>query len=263
MNPWQMAQQIKFELEKVFWGSTSTDLVFGAQGQNVAVFAGTPTEEQLPTSFPFCLVGLGTGTHDEDHPELISQQFDLVTAVNVTGDPMGEHAVIGGSARVLTGSAGRGILEIAERVRSAVQNLLGDDGAKIMLSATSTGAPTTLGRGQHLALDELTLTALCTSGLHYAAPQVFARSGTTWTWEGAHCSDRFDFLTYVVRRATGSIPASPTAGTDVYTGTAATTTHTAVSGDTYVVFAQYNARGGKAAEDNSSSTEVGASLVEA
>lgn len=261
MNPWQMARQIKDKLTTVAWPTGSAKVVFGTK--RVLVFAGSPSEDQIPPGFPFCLVGIGAGTHDEDHPELIDQRFSLMAAVNVTGDQMGEHALTGAATSDLGESVGRGLMEVAERVRSAVQDLTGTDGAKILLSASSIGPPATLGRGRHLAFDELTLSALCTSAIHYAAPQVLGRSGTTWTWEGAHCSDRFDFKDYVLRRATGSTPSSPTAGTAVYTGTAATTTHTAVSGDTYVIFARYSARKGSAAEGNSSSTEVGASLTEA
>ena len=53
MDPWQMAQQIKHELEQVIWHN-SGDLVFGING-SVAVFAGPPTADQIPEGMPGAL----------------------------------------------------------------------------------------------------------------------------------------------------------------------------------------------------------------
>ena len=261
MNPFQMALQIREELRTIAWPTGSADVVFGTH--RVAVFVGTPTEEQIPPGFPWCLVGLSNGDPDEDAPELIEQQFALVTGVEVAGDPLGEFAMIGGSVAELGKSAGRGLLEIEERVRAAVQDLTGEDGAKIILSASSYGPPTLLGRQLHLAWSEITLTALCTSALHYAAPQVLARSGTTWTWEGTHVSDRFDFRRYTLGYVAGATPVETIAELDtvVYQDTAATTTHTVVASQAYSVFAEYNARGAASTEGESDGREVGAFLT--
>lgn len=259
MNPFQMALQIRHKLRTVVWPTGAGDLVFGARG--AIVFAGTPTEEQIPPGFPWCLVGLGTGDPDEDHPELITQTFNLITGVDVAGDPMGEHSIIGGAVANLGKSVGRGIAEVGVRVRAAVQNLTGMDGAKILLTATAIDTPTAFGRGRHLTIDEHTLTALCTSDLHYAAPQVIAHDGTDWTWTGGHCSSRFDFLQYRLVRKTGFEPGTgPSDGTTVYTGTPATFTGVATNGNTYTVFCDYNARKGSTI-DGSSGVEVGSYKV--
>ena len=266
MNPWQMAQQIREELTTVAWPTGNAAVVFGADG--VRVFSGFPNENQIMPGFPWCLVGINTGTHDEDHPEFIEQGFSIVAAVNVTGEPIGEFSMIGGAVGDLGESQGRGILEIAERVRSAVQNLTGADGAKILLSATSTGAPSKLSNGTHVTLDELTVSALCTSALDYAAPQSLTRVGTAWSWEGSHVSDRFDFRRYTLGYVDGGTPAETIADLDVteYQGLTASTTQTVVTGKTYSVFAEYSARkhtsGPFRTEGKSSGSEVGAFLVE-
>ena len=229
----------------------------------MAVFAGTPTEEQIPPGFPWCLVGIGTGTPDESHPELIEQQFNVITGVDVAGDPLGEFSIIGGSVAEFGKSVGRGIGEITERVRFAVQNLTGADGAKIMVSATAIDTPTPLGRGRHLVIDEHTLTAICTSQLHYASPQHFAHNGTGFTWEGTHVSDRYDFYQYEIMEKTGETTPStgPSDGVSIYTGTAATFTPFAVSNTpySYTVFAEYSSRAGTAAtaQEGNSDAEVG------
>ncbi len=266
MNPWQMAQQIKHKLKAVVWPlapSGTTEVVFGDQG--VTVFAGTPTEEQIPPGFPWCLVGIGTGTADEDSPDLLEQQFALITGVDVAGDPMGEHSIIGGAVADLGKSVGRGIAEVAARVRAAVENLTGADGARIMLSTTSIDTPSALGRGRHLTIDEHTMTAICTSDLQYSAPQVVRHDlgeAEVWNWEGAHCSNRFDFVQYrLVRKAGITASTDPTDGTVIYTGTAATTTQTATSGFTYTVFADYSSRKQTSVIEGSSSAEVGSYLV--
>ena len=259
MNPWQLAQQLKAELQAVTWPTGSAEVVFGTYG--VHVFAGSPTEDQIPPDFPWVLVGIDNAEADEDHPEFLTQGYTLLSAADVAGDPLGEHGIIGGSVADLGASVGRGVSEVAERVRAAVENLTGADGAKILVSAVSTGSPTPFGRGKHLVLDEHTLTALCTSTLHYAAPQLLQLSGSLWTWNGPHCSDRFDFLQYRLVEKTGSTASStPSDGTVVYTGTTANVTFATTSGRTYTVFADYNARGAATVE-GSSDSEVGSFRV--
>lgn len=262
MNPLQMALQIKHKLQEVAWPLGSGEVVFGSYG--VAIFAGTPNEEQFPAGYPWVLVTPGSGRMDPDHPELITQTFGLMVAAEVAGDPQGEFALVGGSISDLGKSAGRGVMEVSERARFAVQDLTGADGAKIIVTSTSTGGPFTMGQGRHIAVAELTLECLCTSQEHYAAPQHLTHTGGdggTWSWEGAHCSDRFDFLQYRLVQKAGSSPSTdPSDGTVLYTGTTASTTGSATSGNTYTVFADYDARGGGAVED-SSEPEVGSYVV--
>lgn len=260
MNSWQFAQQIKFELEKVAWPTGTQSVVFGAKG-SVAVFAGVPSEEQIPPGFPWCLISIDGGDADEAHPEFITQTYTLLCAADATGDPMGEFSLIGGSVADKGRSVGRGVLEVVERVRAAVGNLTGIDGAQIQLSLSSTGSPSPIGQTRHLTLHEQSLTALCTSTLNYVAPQKLQHDGDDWTWQGPHVSDRFDFLQYRLVRKSGTSPSTdPSDGTTVFTGEATTFTGVATAGNTYTIFADYNARSG-ATVDGSSSSEVGSFVV--
>jgi len=81
VNPIQMAMQLRFLLRAVTWPDGGS-VVFGDRG--VFVFAGTPTGEQIPSVAPFCLVGIDTGTPDENDPGLILQRFSVITAAETT-----------------------------------------------------------------------------------------------------------------------------------------------------------------------------------
>lgn len=257
MNPFQMAQQIQSKLQAVVWPGVGGKVVFGDDA--VLVTTGVPEEDQIPAGFPWALVVPGTGTPDPDQPQLIQQVFSVITAAEVSGDPMGEHALIGGSTSTLLESGNRGILEVAARVRSAVEDLTGVDGARILLSSINTSPATKLGEGSHIVFDELGLSAWCASDLHYAEPQEITRVGTVFTWEGAHCSNRFDFLDYQLVLNAANAPADTSDGTIIYTGTAPN--HTVggppLSGNFYGAFARYNARGGATSEGQSTGALVG------
>ncbi len=252
-----MAQQIKHALATVVWPEGSGELVFGALG--AYVFAGPPTEDQIPPGFPWALVWPDTGTPDDDDPDLIEQGFTVAVGAEVAGDPLGEHALIGGSVADLGKSAGRGVGEVMRMARQAVEDLVGSDGAQIHLSSQSTGTPVAFGGGRHVAVGELGLRGSCSSDLHYSAPQEVVRSGSAWTWDGSRCSTRFDFLQYNLVWKADTAPSSPSDGTSVYTGTTPSTTHAPTGGRVYVVFAEYNARGGVTSE-GASDPEVGSFL---
>jgi len=256
MNPWQMAQQIKHLLQLVTWQQGDRDRIFGRNG-SVAVFAGQPTEEQIPAGFPWAMVGIDSADFDPENPTVVNQRFNVIVAAEVAGDRSGEQAIIGGPARDLGRSAGRGSSEIAGWVRLALQDLNGADGAKVMLSGLSTSAPTTLGRGRHMVMDELTFSAVCTSHAYYAAPQELYWQGGAWRWTGHQCQSRYDFVQFsLVRKAGEEKSRRPSDGTIVYTGTDLTWTGPQVGGSTYTIFAEYASRSGGTIE-SASLPEVG------
>jgi len=271
MNPWQMAQQIKKELQAVAWPGGAAEVVFGLQAGQVRVVAGAPTEDQMPTTYPAAWIVMGDGSPDEDHPELIDQNFRIITGAQSYGDKDGEHSIIGGPSPNLGASDNRGILEIAERVRNAIGDLTGADGAKMQLVATALDTPFAVGPLSHITFDDLTVAALCTTDLNYDEPQQLVRAGTAWSWQGTHISDRFDFRRYTLGYKAGTTVDDAAATladitTTVYQNTTAATTHTAVSGQVYSVFAEYNARsgtGGSTTDGSSAGNRVGAFVIEA
>ncbi len=261
MNPWQMAQQLKHELQQAVWPSGTGETVFGSQ--SVYCYAGAAADDVHPPGFPFALVTVGGGTPDPDDPDLIEQQFSVAIAAEVAGDPLGEHAIIGGSRASYGSSQGAGVLEIGERVRATVQKLTAYDGAAVVVSGSGTGAPATLGQqGKQIALEEFTVTALCTSAPRYTAPQELRVSNGTWTWEGAWTSSRFDFIEYHLGYVSGTDPVASYSDLDatVYQGADLSVYEPAVSGRTYHVFAVYNGHGG-ATGAAYSDPELGSYLV--
>lgn len=261
MNPNQLARQIKHKLQTVRWPTGSADLVFGTR--NVFVYAGAPTDDLQHPGFPCALVTVEDSTHDEDHPDLFEQSFGVILVTEVAGGSMGEFAVIGGARPNIGKSANAGLTEIAERARAAVEDLTGVDGARILLSASSTAGSQSLGRGRHIAFSQLNLVGLCTSAEYFAPPQQLARSGTAWSWEGAHCAARFDFVRYRLMWKSGSTPPATPADADgtAYTGTTPSTTHTAGTSRAYSIFADYSTRDPSVIEKSSAGDVVGAYLT--
>jgi len=256
MNPWQLAQQIKHELSLLRWQQGSADLVFGSR--SVFVFAGVPpSDETMPAGFPFALISLDEATADDDEPSLLLQTVSVVSVVEAYGDELGEFAVIGGARPDLGKSAGAGIAEVSERVRYALQNVTAYDGASIQVSAQGMSAPQPLGKGRHLAYDQLTVQALCTSQPLWSAPQQVSYANGIFRWAGQQCSSRFDFVGYRLGYQVGSTPTGAwTAVGDVvmYEEIA----HTPQPQRVYSVRAQYDPRATGAATEQSDADARGA-----
>ena len=254
MNVWQVTQSLKHKLQTVAWtlpsghAAGSTDVVFGITG--VHIYAGTPpSEEDIPPAFPFALITVDMGSPDSDSADIIEQQFSIVVAVQTLGDPLGEQSIIGGPRPDRGKSPGAGLLEVLERVYAAIGELTAYDGSALIVSSTGSASPQPLGRGRHVAFEEISVTATCTALPLYAAPEQLkvatVDAQQVWTWEGAHCSSRFDFRQYRFGYKTGSTAVDTVEGltATLYAGASATFTHTPVAGRVYQVFTDYDPRG--------------------
>lgn len=261
MNARQMAQQIRHVLAAAVWPRSPGALVFG--DRLAFVLAGLPEDDELPGAFPFVLVNVGGGTADPDEPDLIEQTFDVLTVADVSGGRMGEQALLGGAKSANGTSANRGVLELNDRVLAALKDLRGVDGAALQLSATAAGSAVRLGKGRHMAIGESTFTGWVTAAPSYTPPSRLAKTGSNWTWSGAQCSARFDFIQYRLGYVAGSTPAQSPSDLDVvvYTGATAAATVAPVAGKAYSVFADYDPRGGTVIEGSSDGREVGAFLT--
>ena len=78
MNPWQMLQQLKYELQQVAWPGGSTEVVFGDRGAMVGLPA--ITGEDSPSGFPFVLIEPESTTADEDDPDDLIHDLEQALA---------------------------------------------------------------------------------------------------------------------------------------------------------------------------------------
>lgn len=242
MNPWQMAQQIRHVLQRVTWDAGAREPVFGVH--SVHLYTGNPDPEVLPAGLPLALITIDDATPDETHPELLTQNFTVATVVEVAGDVLGSHAVIGGARPDLGRSAGAGAAEVSERVRDAVQNLDGYDGARIVVTGSGMGAPSML-EHRHVVFDSFRVSAVCVSQPVYTAPQELRVAGGVARWTGAHCTARFDFLQFRMGYTAGETPAASPDDLDAVVYTGADLEAVVPSGTFRVVsvFADYDPRG--------------------
>lgn len=263
MNARQMAQQIRAVLAAATWPESGGELVFG--DRQVYVVAGAPDDKELPPSAPFALVHLGVGTADPDDPNLIAQEFTVLTVSDVPGGRMGEAALVGGSKSSGGSSANRGVLELNDRVRAALKDLRGADGANLFLHTSATGAPIRLGAGRHAAVGETRFSGWVTAEPEFEPPSRFALSGSTWSWDGSACEARFDFVQYRFGYKNGSVPASSPDDpgfVTLETPTSSPYVRNPGAGLAYSIFAEYSQRGRADFLDGSSrGDEIGAFLL--
>lgn len=225
------------------------DPVFGPH--SVFVCAENITEEQIPPAFPWAAVILGEGSPDDEHPGIVEQRIDVLVCADVLGDPMGEHAIVGGATGDVGHSAGKGVAEVSARALGALARLTGADGARVRVSATSLGTPATL-VGRHIVTRVFSLDATCSVEPEYVSPQLIQFYDGVWSWYGAHCSTRYDFKQFRLVRKAGSVPSvDPSDGTTLYTGTSTSFATDKLLRYTYTVFADYSLREGGAVDFSS------------
>lgn len=256
MNVWQHALEYRARLAAVRWADGLQELVFGEVG--VRIVSVQPNTDDLPEGWPWCLVIIGSGSADDDEPDLITQTFSIVPCALVEGDPMGEHALIGGAregSEVGT-SAMRGVLELEERVRSAVADLTGADGTPVKVSAAGSGGSEPLAPGLHIAFRPMEVEAVCTGSLEWRPPHtlqsVVVGPNVNLSWLKPNVLH--GYVEDVVVRKAGSVPpADVTDGTEVYRGTADNTVDAPGVGTwAYAVFAGYSMVGGTTSQVYSS-----------
>lgn len=238
MNSWQIALEIRDRLRAAVWPRGDGELVFGAEGAYIV--AGAPTEDTLPGGWPFALVFVGDGSADGDEPGLETTPVSVAVGVFQEGDVLGEQAIIGGprfDSRLGT-SEGRGILEVAAVVKSAIGDLSGYLGVPILFRMGSVPSVQAIEGGLHLVTQVLQFDALCTGQPEMLGPYNVVVSGDTVSWEA--CGATHGLIGYYVVGSATPITA-PSGGTLIGTTTTTSLTDASVSGYSYIyVFAGYS-----------------------
>lgn len=251
MNRYQAVRRIKTILTSLRWGGTG-DPVFGRDSVYVTV---APLESRMSQLvMPAAFVRPGSARVDPERPGLLMQDIAVTVIVSVPGDQLGERPLIGSNRTGKTSWGGRGLLEVESEMLGAIAELDASGQMRMQHRATSVLGALAGESGYHNWC-EYGFEAMLSTGLQCPEPRGLALSesgGTvTLTWEAP--DDTTGLVSYVVRRASGSLPvAYPDSGTSVPWSSGTSTTDVPGSGTwTYSVFAAYDEDGGAVALDHS------------
>lgn len=239
MNTWQVARQLRYLLQQAKWEDGSTS-VFAASS---VLISAAPTadifqDRRLPLAVIVPATGQDDPDADADYPEIVRREFRVTVVTAVQGDVVGEAAMLGANRSSVNDSAGRGLLEICEKVRTALLRADDDDGVRLNVFAASAAAGRPGTEMGYVAARELIFTATTTSSRYYrAALSITAVGGEEQVaLTFGLPATRFDTYQLVLRRASGSTaPSSVTDGTGVTLGSNLPTsfTDTSLAGGTY------------------------------
>lgn len=229
MNSWQAFNQLVAILRASVW--TGSETVFARE--SVMVTGDVAPEMFGRVRLPCALIRVGDAPADPEHdeePDLIVQAFEVSMAVAVANDPFGQAAFLG-AARVPLKSAGKGILEVEEKLFEAIKSLGDSHGVRIMERGKG-AAMGTAREGDYLAFRNYRFEATVTAAKSYPAPRKFAGTGgsgqVAMTWTRA--PSRWDYYTQVlVYKSGATAPTSIMDGT-VASGVTASSTSKTVTG---------------------------------
>ncbi len=255
MNTFQAALRIKNVLRSLRWGGTG-DPVFGRDSVYVTQGAIRSFLDQLKLGdSAAAFVKIGGGRADPERPDLWTQDLSVFVMVAVPGDQIGERTLLGANRTALTAGGGRGLLEVEPEMLAAVELLNKSGQFSILLRIASRAEPLLDEDSAYHISREYSFEAELTRAYQHMSPRKVAAvdaSGTvTISWTAPDIVT--DFVAYVVRRTTGTIPAGfVTDGTDIQWTTGVSTTDTPGAGTfTYAVFAAYDDEGGSVEQDHS------------
>jgi len=245
LNPWQVARQLKSLLEAAVWPDTPSERVFA----RVLVTANVTKAAAGELRWPFCTIRPLDAQADEEEPDLLLQNYEVLFGAQVAGDTFGERSILGGPRSAGQGSSrGRGVLELEEEVLEAVADLNETNGIRIrsrLRSAVEAVEDEDLG---YVAFRTHRLEAWTSSRRSYRAPTrlvgVLGVGSVTLAWVLPPA--RYDRSAMVVRRAAGGTPpADPTSGTGVTVGALDTGVVDAAGSGTfsYAIFMGYDELG--------------------
>jgi hypothetical protein len=205
---------------------------------------------------PFCLLTIGPQTADEEEPSLEANSFEVhVVQHDEGGGELDQAAVVGGLRSGGAGaSAGRGVLELCERVKVVIGSLTGADGLPAVARYSGSPAAARADGMRYAAARRLTVQVAGTRLRTYASPRrlvLTPQGGGSLKADWALPPSRYDRRRVVVRWAAGTVaPAAATAGQDVPVDPeAVTATWTPGAGSVSVaVFEAYDETGSGADE---------------
>lgn len=184
INRWQAANQLAFLLKNAVWSDSPNAALLG-----YAAVSDLPMDDVIQfESLPFCLVRPGTGEPEPEHPELTrTLRFEVELAQVGMTDMEGGSALQGGNRTSAGTSDGRGLFELEELVRQALDSQDSSKGFQGVATITASGMPTPLNDGQYIALSKLQVEIYNAGRDRYYAPPTFltasgAGGNVSLTW---------------------------------------------------------------------------------
>ena len=147
MNPLEILIAIRAALVAAVW--TAGEVVFAS----VHATAGVPSPAAFANlRLPCALIQIGGATPDDEEPGLVRQTYDVTICQAVAGDSLSENVVVGANkSGGLTSSRGRGIAEIEERMKQAIQELGPASGVRLIFKSSSDAGPVETGEAKYAA----------------------------------------------------------------------------------------------------------------
>lgn len=220
MNMWQMLRQARYQLTTRAWSGSST-LIFPTGSVVVSQLSVEALIGDIPR-LPMAIIRPLSGQLDPEHGQSagIFRRMVAVTLVcGVAGDHRGADPLLGSHRQGTTDSRGRGLFEVEEEVLDEIAAMNARVGVGLQFLAATIPEPVVTPGDMSIVYCDYVHEATVTRQRSY-----FAADGFTATDAGSgDCDlawtlppDRFDRLSMILRRASGSTPpASYDAGTGV------------------------------------------------
>lgn len=248
-----MLQQAQEILRAATW--TDTGLVFATE--SVIVTAGLPEDVMKDKHLPLALIAPAAENADptmSERPDVVRMEFSVGVVVSNASDQFGEVTLLGGQRA--GGSDGRGLLEVEEKIKTALLQLGPASGMPITFRSASGAEARMIGGLGYVAFESLRFEARGTTFRTYQPPSGLVATGgagsVALSWNAA---TRWDARKFILRRATGATaPATSASGTGVTLSTdlATSVTDSVAAGTySYSLFAVY--------DDTDSGTDVATS----
>ena len=147
MNPYEILLEIRAALLAAVWAGG--EVVFAS----VHATAGVPSPAAFASlRLPCALIQIGSAAPDDEEPGLIRQTYEVTVCQAVAGDTVSENVIVGANKTGgATSSRGRGLAEIEERMKQAIQELGPGAGVRLMFKSSSDAGPVETGEAKYAA----------------------------------------------------------------------------------------------------------------
>lgn len=223
MNIWQIARQLGYLIDLSRWDDGTTR-VFAEESIVVTDAESVLDVLDERLTEPIVLIIPSGGPSDPQHgeePDLLTPTVTVVLVTRNLNLRMGEGAFIGANREGINDSRGRGVLEIAPKIASALKRLTVDSGVVMQNRMQGDGGIKKDFQDSAYAIQETTFEVVCTSQPYYTPCRRFLatpRTGeVTLTWKNPPA--RYDRYRVRLLRKSGAVaPTSITDGTVLAAG---------------------------------------------